>query len=84
MPINFFSIRSKIRNKIYKEALMLSELIIFVATPYRIFQGLALPRNSRVCKPLRLCPEILLANKRVHREASLLVLYLIFLFILTV
>ena len=40
VPINFFSFPSEIRNKIYEEALVLSELIIFVAAPYRIFQGL--------------------------------------------
>jgi hypothetical protein len=70
MPINFFSFPNEIRNKIYEEALVLSELIIFVAAPYRIFKGLSLPRNTRECGPLRLCPAILLANKRVHREAS--------------
>jgi hypothetical protein len=32
--------------------------------------GLALPRNSWECGPLRLCPAILLAHKRAHQEAS--------------
>jgi hypothetical protein len=70
MPINFFSFPSEIRNKIYKEALVLSELIVLCAMQYGGIYGLALPRNSRVCEPLRLCPAILLSNKRVHREAS--------------
>jgi hypothetical protein len=71
MPIHFFSFPSKIRNKIYKEALVLSEpIILWVRQPYGGIYGLALPRNSRECGPLRLCPAILLANKRAHWEAS--------------
>jgi hypothetical protein len=71
MPINFFSFPSEIRNKIYEEALLLSEPIILVARePHGIIVGLSLPRNSGECGPLRLCPAILLANRRAHREAS--------------
>jgi hypothetical protein len=71
MPIHFFSFPSEIRNKIYEEALMLSEpIILWARQPYGGIYGLALPRNSRECGPLRLCPAILLANKRAHREAS--------------
>jgi hypothetical protein len=71
MPINFFSFPSEIRNKIYEEALVLSEpIILVVAQPYGGIYGLSLPRNSLFYGPLRLCPAILLANKRAHREAS--------------
>jgi len=55
---------------------VISELIIFVAAPNRIFQGLSLPRNTRECGSLRLCPAVLLANKGVHREAGFLTSYL--------
>jgi hypothetical protein len=72
MPINFFSFPSEIRNKIYEEALVLSELIVLCAMQYGGIYGLALPRNSLSCGPLRLCPAILLANKRAHHEASTL------------
>jgi hypothetical protein len=71
MPIHFFSFPSEIRNKIYEEALALSEpIILWAGQPYGGIYGLALPRNSRECRPLRFCSAILLANKRVHREAS--------------
>jgi hypothetical protein len=71
MPNNFFSFPSEIRNKIYEEALVLSELIVLWGMqPYGEIYGLALPRNSLECGPLCLCPAILLTNKRVHREAS--------------
>jgi hypothetical protein len=46
MPINFFSFPSEIRNKIYEEALVLSELIVLWATQYGGIYRLALPRNS--------------------------------------
>jgi hypothetical protein len=72
MPIDFFSFPSEIRNKIYEEALVLSELIVLWATQCGGIYGAALPRNSWTCGPLRLCLAILLANKRVHREASTL------------
>jgi hypothetical protein len=72
MLINFFSFPSEIRNKIYEEALVLSELIVLCAMQYGGIYGLALPMNSRMCGLLRLCPVILLANKRTHREASTL------------
>jgi len=71
MPTNFFNFPGEIRNKIYEEALMLSEPIILVAMqPCSGIYGLALPRNSLEFGLLRLCPAILLANKRAHREAS--------------
>ena len=71
MPINFFSFPSEIRNKIYEEALVLSEPIVLVVTePNGTLKGLSLPRNSSLCGPLRLCLAILFANNRAHREAS--------------
>jgi hypothetical protein len=50
---------------------VLSEPIILKARqPYGGLYGLSLPGNSWDCGPLRLCPAILLANKKAHREAS--------------
>jgi hypothetical protein len=51
---------------------LLEPIILWVRQPYGGIYGLALPRNSQECGPLRLCPAILLANKRAHREASAL------------
>ena len=71
MPINFFSFPTEIRNKIYEEALVLSEPIVLVVTePNGSLKGLSLPRNSSLCGPLRFSLAILFANKRAHREAS--------------
>jgi len=71
MPINFFNFLNEIRNKIYEEALMLSEpIILVVAQLYNRIYSLSLLRNYLLYKLLRLCPAILLVNKRAHREAS--------------
>lgn len=52
---------------------MLLELIVLCAIqPYSRIYRLTLPRNSRVYRLLRLCPAILLANKRVYYKASTL------------
>ena len=50
---------------------MLSEpIILVVAQLYNRIYSLSLLRNYLLYKLLRLCPAILLVNKRAHREAS--------------
>ena len=46
MPINFFSFLNEIRNKIYKKALVLSELTILYTIQYNKIYKLILPRNN--------------------------------------
>jgi hypothetical protein len=70
MPINFFSLPGETRNKIYEELLVLSEPIILeIASDHSHDLYKVLPAgNSHT--PGRFCLALLLANKRVHSEAS--------------
>ena len=72
MPINFFSFPGEVRNKIYEKLLVFSEPIILeMATDPSCDLYRVLPTTDPCTSGLlRLCPAILLANKRAHSEAS--------------
>ena len=59
MSTNFLSLPSELRNKIYEQLLVLEEPIVCPTHPWRPYSLLQM-----------LHPELLLANKTVHREAS--------------
>lgn len=63
MPVDFFSLPSEVRNKIYKELLVHSNTIILNRTWYS--DSIVYSSES-----LHLCLAILLLNKKVHHEAS--------------
>jgi hypothetical protein len=58
MSANFLSLPSELRNKIYEQLLVLQEPIACSTHPWRWYS------------PRALHPELLLANKTIHREAS--------------
>jgi hypothetical protein len=62
--VNFFNFAAEIRLKIYEELLVLSEPITFITHQDPSWPPLSLS------KKYGLCPALLRANKRVHREAS--------------
>lgn len=63
MPTNFLSLPSELRNNIYEQLLVLQEPIACPTRPWRWHPPL------RTLHPA-FHPELLLANKTVHREAS--------------